>query len=440
MIGALAKVRGLHVTARTSAFAFKRTKWDIRDVGKRLNVRTILEGGVRREQDRVRITVQLINTVDGFNLWSESYDYELQSVLALQESIARAIVSALQIRLSPQSEKRLTASARVNPEAYDLYLKGRYYWARLDSGGFRKSVEAFAQAIEIDPAYAPAHAGLANAYSFSGYFGIMPPTVAYPLSIGESEIALGLDPASSEALIARGMAALIYEWEWNRAREKLSLAVELSPNDPMAHWAYSNYLAITDARAALDSALKALSLDPLSLPLMNLVAFRYLDLGLYAEAIQMDEEMITLNPNFAAAHWNLGIIHTLEGQYEKAITELTRSVEYSGAMPPTLAIQACAFAKSGDEERALEILAKLEKLRASQEQGYASPLLIAYVYDGLGRTGDALDWLEVALQERDGWLISLNSFPTFENVRDEPRYEDILRRLGLPETRGQLHQ
>ena len=434
LIGALAKVDGLHVTARTSAFAFKAASRDIRDIGNRLNVKTVLEGSVRREQDRVRITAQLISVEDGFHLWSESYDYELENVLILQETISLAIVSALQIQLSPQVDEQFKVGATVNPEAYDLYLKGRYYWARLNTGGFQQSIEAFQKAIAIDPGYAPPHAGLANAYSFSGYFGIMPPREAFPLSIMEADAALALDPGSSEALVARGMAWLIYEWDWDRARDKLELALELSPNSSLAHWAYAEYLTVVDPSAALNSALHALSLDPLSFPIMNLVAFTYLGQGMFAEAIQMDEEILAMNPGFAAAHWNLGIIHMLHGRFEESIEELSQSVEYSGGMPPTLAMQAYAYAKLGDEANALAILAVLESRRDSPGHGYAPPVLIAYVYEGLGRTEDALEWLEKAITERDGWLVFLNSFPRFESLRDEPRFKDILRRLGLPES------
>jgi TolB-like protein/Tfp pilus assembly protein PilF len=433
LIGALAKVSGLHVTARTSAFAFKGANQDIREIGKRLNVRTVLEGSVRRERDRVRITAQLINVEDGFHLWSESYEYELESVLAVQEAISRAIVSALEIQLSPRVDEQLHASAQVNPEAYDLYLKGRYYWARLSMGGFQQSIEAFQKAIAIDPGYAPPHAGLANAYSFAGYFGVMPPREAYPLSIREASAALALDPTSSEALVAQGMAWLIYEWDWDRAREDLELAVELSPNSSLAHWAYTEYLMVEDRPAAIDSALHALSLDPLSLPIMNLVAFAYLDQGRFAEATQMDDEMLAMDPNFAAAHWNRGVIHMLQGQFEEAIEHLSRAVEYSGGMPSTLAVQAHAYAKSGNEASALAVLADLEERREAPQPGYVSPVLIAYVCEGLGRTDDALNWLDTAVEERDGWLILLNSFPRFESLRAEPRFKDIQHRLGLPE-------
>jgi adenylate cyclase len=441
LIGSLAKISGLLVTARTSAFAFKDVERDVREIGERLNVKTVLEGSVRRENDRVRVSVQLIGTGDGFNLWSESYDYELESVLALQEAIAKAIVSALQIQLSPQVEQRLTLNADVSPEAYDLYLKGRYFWARLDRGGFEKSIESFRQAIVIDPGYAPAHAGLATAYSFAGYFGIIQPGVAYPLSIEEAEKALSLDPNSVEALIARGMAWLVYDWDWERAREYLDLALELGPNDSMAHWAYSVYLGVVDPAAALESAKKALELDPLSLPLMNLVAFKYFDLGMYSEAVQTDQEMLAMNPNFPAAHWNMGIIHIVQGRYADALPELVLAVEYSGGLPPTLAVQAYALAKSGDQAGARSILADLVKLRESPQQGYAPPLLIAYVHEGLGDSEEALDWLDIAIQERDGWLVSLNSYPRFDSLRSEPRFQKILKRLALPDApRSTPHQ
>ena len=188
-----------------------------------------------------------------------------------------------------------------------------------------------------------------------------------------------------------------------------------------------------DAALALDPALNTLSLDPLSLPIMNLVAFVYLDQGLFAEAAQMDEEMLAMDPTFAAAHWSRGIIHMLQGQFDEALEDLEHSVEYSGGMPSTLAVQAHAYAKSGDESNALAVLAELQGRRQAPERGYVSPVLIAHVYEGLGRTEDALDWLETAVTERDGWLVFLNSFPRFESLRAEPRFEEILHRLGLPE-------
>ena len=433
LIGALAKVKGLHVTARTSAFAFKDTNRDVRDIGKQLNVRTVLEGSVRREQDRVRISAQLIGVEDGFNLWSESYDYELESVLALQETLSRAIVSALQIHLSPRATGSMSAPpSRVNPEAYDLYLKGRYYWARLNTGGFQKSIEVFQEAIALDPDYAPPHAGLAIAFSFAGYFGLMPPREAFPLSKMQAAAALALDPQSSEALVVRGMAWLTYDWDWERARDDMERALELSPNASLPHWAYTVYLTALDPEAALDSALRTLALDPLSLPIMNLVAFAYLERGMLDEAKRMDEEMLAMDPSFNAAHWNLGIVHLLRGQFEEALEDLGRAVEYSGGMVPALAIQAFAYAKSGDEKNALAILAELESRRQSPGRGYASPVLIACVYEGLGQTEDALKWLEIGLEERDGWLINLNAFPRFESLRGEPRFKDILRQVGLP--------
>lgn len=434
LIGSLAKIDGLHVTSRTSVFAFKGDNRDIRDIGNRLSVKTVLEGSVRRGQDRVRITAQLINVEDGFHLWSETYDYELDNVLALEQTISLAIVSALQVQLSPQADEQFGDQPLVNPEAYDLYLKGRYYWARLSEGGFMKSIEAFQKAIAIDPGYAPPHAGLANAYSFAGYFGAFPPREVFPLSIKEAETALELDQQSSEALVARGMAWLVYEWDWDRARDDLKLALELSPNSSFAHWAYSVYLTVVNPPKALNSALHALALDPLSLPIMNLVAYAYLERGMFDEAQRMDEEIIAMDPGFDAARWNLGVIHTLHGRYVEALEVLGRSVENSGEMPPTLAMRAYAYAKSGDEAKALDILAGLERRRESPGRGYAPPVLIAHVYEGLGRVDDALGWLEKAITERDGWMVFLNAYPRFESLRGEPRFKDILREVGLPES------
>jgi len=434
LIGSLAKVQSLHVTARTSAFAFKGTNLDIRDIGQALNVRTVLEGSVRRDHDQIRITAQLINVEDGFHLWSESYDHKLENVLSLQAAIARAIVNALRIQLRPEVDEQFRGSAVVDTKAYDLYLKGRYHWAHLSQDGFRRSIEAFQDAIAVDPGYAPAHAGLATVYSFMGYFGIMPPLEAFPLSVMEAEAALALDPRSSEALIARGMASMVYAWDWDLARADLSRALELGPNFSQAHWAWAEYLAVANPSEALDSALNALSLDPLSLPIMNSVAFKYLVRGMYPEAEQMDAEMIALDPNFIAAHWNLGVIQMLHGRYAAAIDKLSYAAENSGRMPPTLAMLAYAYAKSGDEANALALLDELKNLRETPGRGYAPPLLIAYIYEGLGRVEEALDWLELAMEERDGWLVYLNAFPRFESLRNESRFKDILSRLQLPDS------
>ncbi len=252
------------------------------------------------------------------------------------------------------------------------------------------------------------------------------------MSIIEAEAALALDHRSSEALISRGMASLVYAWDWDRARDDLSRALELSPNYAQAHWAWSEYLAVIDPSAALDSALKALSLDPLSLPIMNSVSFKFLTQGMYTEALQMDEKMISMDPDFIAAHWNQGIIHILHGRFEAAIDSLKFAVERSGRMPPALAALAYAYAKSGDEKPALAILDELKGLSDHPGRSYAPPLFIAYVYEGLGRVEDALDWLDKAVEERDGWLIYLNSYPRFESLRDEARFKDILQRLQLP--------
>lgn len=434
LIGTLAKVRGLHVTARTSAFAFKGQDQDIRIVGQRLNVRNILEGSVRRENNRVRIAVQLINVESGFNIWSESFDSELGSVLGVQQSIARSIVDALRIQLAPDIEEHFGKGPTVNPDAYDLYLRGRYHWARFSEGGFRQSVDAFKRAIVADPDFASPHAGLATVYSFMGYFGLMEPGEAYDLSFREANSALALDPNSSEALIARGMAWLVHKWDWEKARQDLTRALELSPNFSQAHWALSLYQSVVDPSAGLDTALEALSLDPLSLPITHAVAMRHFSLGNLEEAKKTADRMVELDPDFAPAHWVMGLVNMVDGRYETAIEELTQSVELSGGIPSTLAALAYANAKSGNTSQALELLEQLKSLGGLPQRGPAPALQIAYVYEGLGRNEDALDWLDQAFEQRDPWLIHLNGFPRFESLREEERFNDLLRRLNLPES------
>jgi len=434
LIGSLAKVRGLHVTARTSAFAFKGQDRDIRIIGQRLNVRNILEGSVRRESNRVRIAVQLINVESGFNIWSESFDSELGSVLGVQQSIARSIVDALRIELAPDTEEYLGKVLTVNPDAYDLYLRGRYHWARFNEGGFRQSIDAFQRAIVADPDFAPPHAGLATVYSFMGYFGLMEPEEAYGLRFREANNALALDPESSEALIARGMAWLTYEWDWDKAGKDLTRALELSPNFSQAHWALSLYESVADPSAGLDALLQALSLDPLSLPITHAVAMKYFSLGKLEEARKTADRMVDLDPDFAPAHFIMGLLQMSDGRYDAAIVELTLSVELSGGLPSTLAALAYAHAKSGNTGKALELLEQLKSRGGLSQPGPVPALQIAFVYEGLGRTEDALDWLDQAFELHDAWLIHLNGFPRFESLRDEERFQDLLRRLNLPDS------
>lgn len=432
LIGSLAKVRGLHVTARTSAFAFKGQDVDIRIIGQRLNVRNILAGSVRREENRVRIAVQLVNVESGFNIWSESFDSELGSVLGVQQSIARAIVDALRIQLAPDTEEHFGTVLTVSPDAYDLYLRGRYHWARFSQGGFLQAIDAFQRAIIADPSFAPPHAGLATVYSFMGYFGLMESGEAYALSFAEANSALALDSESSEALIARGMAWLTYEWNWDKAHEDLTRALELSPNFSQAHWAMSLYESVVDPSAGLDTALQALSLDPLSLPVTHAVAMRYFSLGEFEQAKKTAERMLELDPGFAPAHWVTGLVQMFDGRHDVAIEELTQSVELSGGVPPTLAALAYAHARSGNTSQALELLDQLKNHGGLSQRVHSPAFQIAYVYEGLGRTEDALDWLDMAFDLRDPWLIHLNGFPRFESLRKEERFQDLLRRLNLP--------
>lgn len=434
LIGSLAKVRGLHVTARTSAFAFKGQDQDIRTIGQRLNVRNILEGSVRREESRVRISVQLIDVESGFNIWSESFDSELGSVLGVQQSIARSIVDALRIKLAPDTEDYFGKALTVNSDAYDLYLRGRYHWARFNQGGLQQSIDAFQRAVVADPNFAPPHAGLATAYSFMGYFGLMETGEAYALSFREANSALALDAESSEALIARGMAWLTYEWDWNKARDDLTRALEISPNFSQAYWALSLYESAVDSSAGLDTALRALSLDPLSLPVTHNVAMRYFGLQRLEEATNIAERMIELDPDFAPAHWVMGLLHMSDGRYDAAIEELALSVELSGGLPSTLAALAYAYAKSGNTSQSLELLEQLRSTGGPSPRGHVPALQIAYVYEGLGRTEDALDWLDQAFERHDPWLVHLNSFPRFESLREEERFQDLLRRLNLPQS------
>ncbi len=434
LINTLARVAGLHVTARSSAFAFKGERRDLREIGRILNVRTVLEGSVRREGESLRIAAQLVNVEDGFNLWSESYERQVGSVFAIQDEIAGAIVDTLRVQLAADSRERLEVSRTDNLEAYNLYLLGRFHRNKLTAPGLQQAAEAFEQAIGLAPEYAPARAGLAGVHSMMGYFGGLAPELAYPSSMEQAERALALDPRNAEAYLVRAMTRFLYDWDWAAAEADFVRGLEVSPGSGEVRWGYGLFLAAMGRHdEAIETTQEAIEIDPLSLPYIGSEGWHHLGAKRPAAAIERADRLLTMDESFGTAHWLRGAALEEQGNLETAIEELETAVRLTGGIPNVRATLAHAYARAGRTDEAQTVVEALIDLRSLPEAGFVAPSAIALGLAGLGEEEEALDWLETGVEERDGWLVYLtNGWPRFEELRAHPRFQEILRRVGVP--------
>jgi len=428
LIDLLGRVPGLHVVARTSAFQFKGQALDIRKIGNALNVGTVLEGSVRRYGNRLRITVQLNDATNGYHLWSKSYDRELKDSLAVQREIALAITGALGLELVGKNGRPwLAASAEaampVNPEAYQDYLRGRYFAKKETAEGMRTAIGYFGQAIAKDPKYAPAYAGLARCYS-----GIPPLSDTRPLDVvpqirAAALKAIELDDTIGEAHVTLGYADM-YSFQWAAAREELQKAVELAPGDANAHWAYGSYLSQTGSlQESLAENEIALDLDPVSPDMAQAVANSLYYLRRYDEAIAQYQKALALDPNFGMARRGLGNAYLQSRRYSEAINELQAAHRLLGGDPFTSALLGYAYAVSGDTTRAEAALSQFQE-RSKREPAFA--LEMAQIYIGLGDNDRAFHWLSKAASEHQVYLF-LNADPLYRPLRPDPRFAGLLK-------------
>ncbi len=428
ILNALARVEGLRVAARTSSFNFKDRNRDIPTIGERLGVDTVLEGSVRREGNTVRITAQLINVADGFHLWSDTYDRELKSVFAIQDEISRAIVNALKVKLVGETSAPLVEIATPNMEAYELYLKGRFFWNQRGAG-LKKAVSFFEQALEKDSRYAHAHAGLADTYSLFGFYGNLPPDEAFPKAKRAALTALEINSGIVEAHGSLGVVRLLYEKDWIAAGNEFKRAIEINPQYIPARYWYALYLSM---RGRFDEAIiegeLALRADPLSIMANTSVGWILLGNRQYDRAKARLIKALELDPQFALAHYLLGQVYIIQARYKKGITQLQKSVIFSGESAWTTATLGWAYAISGEHNEARKILDDLKE-RSSHE--YIQPNFIAIVYIGLGNYGKALEWLEKALEESAPWLFVISHDPAFDPIRDDLRFNSILHKVGM---------
>ncbi len=430
LINGLTKIDQLRVAARSSAFSFKGNQVDVREIGRKLNVSTILEGTVRKAGDRVRITVQLLNAADGYHMWSERYDRRMNDVFEMQDEISLAIVEALSMRLPGGEKAALLTRPTNDPEAYRHYLEGRYYWNQWRPDSITKSIAHFEQAIASDNHYAAAYAGLADAYTVLGYWGESPPTEVMPKARRAAVKALEIDGSLGEAYCSLGSIKWAYDWDWTGAEKDFRRAIVLNPNYPTTYQWYAWCLA---AMGRLDEALvhmeRALELDPLSLEIKTDLAQVLWSRGEYDLAIAECENTLEHDANFAKAYWALAMIYQSKSMFVEARTLAEKAAVLTQRSPVTLGSLGFIYGVSGRTDEAMTLV---QELKALADRRYVSPYWIGLIYMGVGEQEQAILWLERAYQERSGSLAMLNIHPGIDQARADPPFQDILRRLGIP--------
>ncbi len=419
----------LAVIARTSAMQYKKKGGDVRRIASELGVDYVLEGSVRREGERVRISAQLIAARDQTHLWAESYDRDRAGILGLQREVALVIARQIELKLTPQQQKRLAPGRAINPEAHDAYLKGRYFFNR-GPDTLPKAAEYFKEAISKDPDFAPAYAGLADAYAWNLGQMLLPPREWHGKAKAAAVKAVELDPTLAEAHASLAYVQENYAWDWDGALQEYQRAIALNPNSAAAHAAYAQHLAFRGRVQEAEAEIKrAEELDPLSLFIKTQVGWIYLWTGQLDRAMEQWQKVVELDPNFPLAHYNLGMGYELKGKYPDAIAAYRKAVAFADHTF-YLGMLGHAYARAGQEAEARNILARMKE-RTKRE--YVSAYITAMVHVPLGEKEQALSGLEKAYHDRDPWMWNLKVEPFWwEPLRDEPRFQALLRRLNFP--------
>jgi TolB-like protein/DNA-binding winged helix-turn-helix (wHTH) protein/Flp pilus assembly protein TadD len=430
LISDLGQISTLRVISRTSVMAYKHARKPLPQIARELNVDAVVEGTVLRSGDRVRITAQLIDAATDKHLWSQSYEGELRDTLALQNKVAGAIANQIRTNLNSTEQAALKKATVVNPEAYESYLKGRYFWNKRTAGGLQKAIDYFNEAIEKNPDYAEAYAGLADAYSLAGdwKYGLIAPRDAYPKAKAAAVKALSLDDNLGEAHISLAFCLDNFDWDWESAGREFTRGIELSPGYAIGYEWYGWHLASLGRHdEAVAEVEKAASLDPLSLSIGADLAEELLVAHRFDEAIQQSRKTVILDPFFAPAHYVLGQALVQKHNYKEGIAELQKAVELSPGSTAFTANLAYAYAVSGMRDEAAKILNDLKNKSA---QGFSNAPEIAMVYVGLDEKDQAMTWLEKGYAERfSPWVLMR---PCFDGLRLDPGFQDLVRRIGLP--------
>jgi serine/threonine protein kinase/Tfp pilus assembly protein PilF len=429
LINALAKLDRLRVVARTSAFSFKGKNADVREIGMKLNVSTVLEGSVRKVGNRLRIMAQLINVADGYHVWSERYDRQMEDIFDIQDELSLAITNALKVKLLDTERAALLERPIDNPEAYRLYLLGRYHLNKYTEEGCKKAVEYFEQAIGIESDYALAYSGLADSYRRLWFFGYMRPEETVPRWKAATATALQLDDSLAEAHVSLASLKCLHDWDWHGAALEYERGIELDPRNPLAYQNYGYvFIALGQMEEALAQARRALELDPLSMLQNTNMGYLFAYARQFDQAIEQGRKIVEIEPRYHGGYTVMGYGYNGKQMYNEALEVIQKSIALGGGAV-ALNIATSSYARMGKLDEARKGLEKLLEIR---RQKYVPAYFIAAIYSGFGDIDTAFEWLEKAYEERNGFLVFLRVQHAFDRLHSDPRFNDLLQRIGLP--------
>ena len=430
LIAVLSKIRGLRVVARTSAMRFKGEKATANRIGQELKVGSLVEGSVRKSKNRVRITVQLVDTQSEEDLWSETYDRDLQDIFSVQSDIAKQVASALELRLGVRESSAIGQQPTRNPEAYSLYLKGRNRWNSRSEIEINRAIKYFEEAIGRDPHFALAYAGLADCYSILGYYGFRRAAVVYPRAKELAEKALSLNDALAEPHASLGQALMQYYFDWKRSGSELDRALELNPSYATARfWRATHHMELGQIEDSLAQVRMAAELDPLSMIILTDAARDLYLARRYDESIDQYRSSLEVDPNFPIAHKGLAEVYSQIGKHDEAVSEIETAIALSGRSIFILDDLGYIYARAGKKEEAIKVLKDLDRLSADE---YVPSYGRAVIHAALGNNEEALSWLEKGYEERS-FMLYLKVYPAFDNLRKDERFVAILGKMGLNE-------
>jgi adenylate cyclase len=426
----LSKIADLKVTSRSSTQHYKSVPENLAETAKQLGVAHILEGSVQKSGDAVRVNVQLIKAANNSHVWAETFDRKLTDIFSVESDVAKAVADQLRVHITRQEEQVIAAKPTKNIEAYDAYLRGRYFWNKRTSDGIKHAIEHFQQSIERDPDFALGYVGLADSYVALTFYNFAAPHETMPKAKESAIRALALDDTLAEAHASLAHVLMNYDWNWSAAEKEFKRSIQLNPDYATAHeWYAIHYLTATSRlEEAVQEMKKALELEPASLVMNTFMGATLYYAGRYDEALDQCRRTIQMDPNFAVAHWHLGLVYEQKQVLDAATEEFKKAVSLSGGSPLMSAALARAYAESQKKHEANEMLNELNELAKRQ---YVSAYEVATIYVALGNNEQAFQLLEEAYGEHSFHLVYLNVSPQFKPVSSDRRFQNLVQRVGL---------
>jgi TolB-like protein/Tfp pilus assembly protein PilF len=430
LITKLARINALRVLSRTTAMHYKRVRKPLPEIARELQIEGVVEGTVLRSEERVRICAQLIYAPTDTHLWAESYERDMRNILGLQSEVAQAIAREVQVKLTPQEQADFAKMPPVDPEAYEACLKGRYHWNKRNAEDFEKAVRYFQQAIAKDPNYALAYAGLADSLSIIGFWCLVPPDEGCGRAKELALKAVEMDPVLAEAHLSLAWSTMLYGYDFSTAKKEFEMAIQLNPRFAQAHQWFGFYLATMGHCEESQAELKrAIRLDPCSSIIHWTSGFVHWRARQFDQAIEQHEKALELDPHSTQWHWGLGVACLDKCLHQRAIAELQTADNLSPNVPIIIGYLGVAYAAAGHLDAAKNILGQLIEL---SKQRRVNPYISGRIYAALAKKDEALGWLEIAYRQRDPWMLLLKTEAGFDELRSEPRFQDLMRRMKFP--------